>query len=139
MTATLRRLGVTGEISLTDGSGLSPDDRLSPAVLVQLIRVAAGHTRLRSVLTGLPVEGFSGTLMRDGSVFGLGRPDGFGLVRAKTGNLGTVAALAGTAYARNGQLLAFAVMAGKIPQSGLATAATAMVDLATTLAGCGCR
>jgi D-alanyl-D-alanine carboxypeptidase/D-alanyl-D-alanine-endopeptidase (penicillin-binding protein 4) len=139
VTATLRRLGVSGEISLTDGSGLSPDDRLSPAVLVQLIRLAAGNARLRSVLTGLPVEGFSGTLMRDGSVFGLGRPGGFGLVRAKTGNLNTVAALAGTAYARNGQLLAFAIMADKIPQSGLPAAATAMVDLATALAGCGCR
>jgi D-alanyl-D-alanine carboxypeptidase/D-alanyl-D-alanine-endopeptidase (penicillin-binding protein 4) len=139
VTATLHRLGVTGEISLTDGSGLSPDDRLSPAVLVQVIRLATGNARLRPVLTGLPVEGFSGTLMRRGSVFGLGGPDGFGLVRAKTGNLDTVAALAGTAYARNGQLLAFAIMADKIPQSGLPTAATAMVDLATTLAGCGCR
>jgi serine-type D-Ala-D-Ala carboxypeptidase/endopeptidase (penicillin-binding protein 4) len=139
VTATLRRLGVTGEISLTDGSGLSPDDQLSPAVLVQLVRLAADHARLRSVLTGLPVEGFSGTLARGGSVFGLGQPDGFGLVRAKTGNLSTVAALAGTAYARNGQLLAFAIMADKIPQSGLGNAATAMVDLATTLAGCGCR
>jgi D-alanyl-D-alanine carboxypeptidase/D-alanyl-D-alanine-endopeptidase (penicillin-binding protein 4) len=139
VTATLRHLGVTGEISLADGSGLSPDDRLSPAVLVQLISLAADHARLRSVLTGLPVEGFSGTLMRDGSVFGLGQRDGFGLVRAKTGNLNTVAALAGTAYARDGQLLAFAIMADKIPQSGLGTAATAMVDLATTLAGCGCR
>jgi len=139
VTATLRRLGVTGEISLTDGSGLSPDDQLSPAVLVQLIRLAADHARLRSVLTGLPVEGFSGTLMRGGSVFGLGQPDGFGLVRAKTGNLSTVAALAGIAYARNGQLFSFAIMADKIPQSGLGTAATAMVDLATTLAGCGCR
>jgi serine-type D-Ala-D-Ala carboxypeptidase/endopeptidase (penicillin-binding protein 4) len=139
VTATLRGLGVTGEISLVDGSGLSPDDRLSPAVLLQLIRLAAGHARLRSVLTGLPVEGFSGTLMRGGSVFGLGRPAGFGLVRAKTGNLSTVAALAGTAYARNGQLLAFAIMADEIPQSGLETAATAMVNLASTLAGCGCR
>lgn len=139
VTAVLRRLGVTGEISLTDGSGLSPDDQLSPAVLVQLTRLAAGHARLRSVLTGLPVEGFSGTLMRGGSVFGLGQPDGFGLVRAKTGNLSTVAALAGTADAGDGQLLAFAIMADKIPRSRLGTAATAMVDFATALARCGCR
>ena len=61
------------------------------------------------------------------------------MVRAKTGNLSTVAALAGTAYARDGQLLAFAIMADKIPQNGLGTAATTMVDLASTLAGCGCR
>lgn len=139
VTATLRSLGVTGEISLADGSGLSPDDRLSPAVLVQLIRLAADRGQLRSVLTGLPVEGFSGTLMRRGSVFGLGGPDGLGVVRAKTGNLSTVAALAGTAYARDGQLLAFAIMADKIPQSGLPDAATTMVYLASTLAGCGCR
>ncbi len=139
VTATLRSLGVRGEISLVDGSGLSPQDRLSPAVLIQLISLAAGRGRLRSVLTGLPVEGFSGTLMRGGSVFGLGRPDGFGLVRAKTGNLSTVAALAGTVYAKDGQLLAFAVMADRIPMSGLGNAATAMVDLASRLAGCGCR
>jgi D-alanyl-D-alanine carboxypeptidase/D-alanyl-D-alanine-endopeptidase (penicillin-binding protein 4) len=139
VTATLHGLGVTGEISLADGSGLSPDDRLSPAVLVQLIRLAAGRAQLRSVLTGLPVEGFSGTLALRGSVFGLGGRDGFGVVRAKTGNLSTVAALAGTAYAKDGQLLAFAIMADKIAQSGLPNAATTMVDLASTLAGCGCR
>jgi serine-type D-Ala-D-Ala carboxypeptidase/endopeptidase (penicillin-binding protein 4) len=130
---------VTGQLSLVDGSGLSPLDRISPAVLVQLITMAASRPRLRSMLTGLPVEGFSGTLMQGGSVFGLGQRAGFGLVRAKTGNLSTVAALAGIAQAKDGQLLAFAVMADKISASQLPAAATTMVDLATTLAGCGCR
>lgn len=137
--AALRGLGVTGELSLADGSGLSRDDRIAPAVLVQLVALAANHAQLRSVLTGLPVEGFSGTLMRGASVFGLGGPAGLGVVRAKTGNLGTVAALAGTAYTRNGQLLVFAVMADKVPAARLSNAATTMVDLASTLAGCGCR
>ena len=139
VTAVLHRLGVTGELSLADDSGLSPADRISPAVLLQLISLAASHAQLRSVLTGLPVEGFSGTLMRDASVFGLGGPAGFGVVRAKTGNLTTVAALAGTVYARNGQLLAFAVMADEIPATALDNAATTMVGLASMLAGCGCR
>jgi D-alanyl-D-alanine carboxypeptidase/D-alanyl-D-alanine-endopeptidase (penicillin-binding protein 4) len=139
VTAVLHSLGVTGELSLADGSGLSPADRISPAVLVQLIALAASHPQLRSVLTGLPVEGFSGTLMQGGSVFGLGGQAGFGVVRAKTGNLNTVAALAGTVYARNGQLLAFAVMADKVPAGSLDNAATMMVGLASTLAGCGCR
>jgi serine-type D-Ala-D-Ala carboxypeptidase/endopeptidase (penicillin-binding protein 4) len=139
VTAVLHGLGVTGELSLVDGSGLSPADRISPDVLVQLIGLAARQAQLRSVLTGLPVEGFSGTLTPGASVFGLGGPAGFGVVRAKTGNLSTVAALAGTAYARNGQLLAFAVMADKVPAASLGTAATTMVDLASTLAGCGCR
>jgi hypothetical protein len=31
------------------------------------------------------------------------------------------------------------VMADKIPPANLVTAATSMVDLASTLAGCGCR
>jgi D-alanyl-D-alanine carboxypeptidase/D-alanyl-D-alanine-endopeptidase (penicillin-binding protein 4) len=140
-TAVLRKLGITGELSLVDGSGLSPVDRIAPATLVQLIRLAASRPELRPVLTGLPVEGFSGTLAAGGSVFGLGQAPGFGVVRAKTGNLSTVAALAGTAYARNGQLLAFAVMADQIPAApgGLELAATAMVNMASALAGCGCR
>jgi serine-type D-Ala-D-Ala carboxypeptidase/endopeptidase (penicillin-binding protein 4) len=141
VTAVLRSLGITGALTLYDGSGLSPDDRIAPATLVQLIRLAASHPKLRPVLTGLPVEGFSGTLMQGGSVFGLGGRPGFGVVRAKTGNLTTVAALAGTAYARNGQLLAFAVMADQISKApgALERAATAMVNVATALAGCGCR
>ncbi len=141
VTSVLHSLGVTGTLTLLDGSGLSPDDRIAPATLVQLIRLAASHQNLRPVLTGLPVEGFSGTLMQGGSVFGLGGKPGFGVVRAKTGNLTTVAALAGTAYARNGQLLAFAVMADQISKApgALQRAATAMVNVATVLAGCGCR
>ncbi len=123
VTSVLRGLGVSGELSVVDGSGLSPDDRIAPAVLVQLIRLAASHPELRSVLTGLPVEGFSGTLATGGSVFGLGGRSGYGVVRAKTGNLNTVAALAGTAYARNGQLIAFAVMADRIPAADLGKAA----------------
>ena len=139
VTAVLRRLGVTGQVSLVDDSGLSPADSIAPAVLVQLIKLAARHPTLRPALTGLPVEGFSGTLTPGSSVFGLGGRTGLGVVRAKTGNLSTVAALAGTAYARNGQLIAFAVMADKIPPANLVNAATTMVDLASTLAGCGCR
>ena len=51
------------------------------------------------------------------------------------------AALAGTAYAKNGQLLAFALMADQISKSpgALGRAATAMVKVASVLAACGCR
>ncbi len=133
----LRRLGVTG-LQLFDGSGLSVDDRIPPAALVQLIALAAERPQLRSVLTGLPVSNFSGTLLPNGSVFGSGGAAGWGLVRAKTGNLDTVAALAGIAYARNGQLLAFAIMADKLPAAGLVAAGSSMAGMATILAGCGC-
>jgi D-alanyl-D-alanine carboxypeptidase/D-alanyl-D-alanine-endopeptidase (penicillin-binding protein 4) len=140
-TSVLRRLGITGELTLFDGSGLSPDNRIAPVTLVELVRLAASHRQFRPVLTGLPVEGFSGTLALGGSVFGLGGASGLGVVRAKTGNLGTVAALAGTAYDSNGQLFAFAVMADQISAApgALGRAATAMVNVASALAGCGCR
>jgi serine-type D-Ala-D-Ala carboxypeptidase/endopeptidase (penicillin-binding protein 4) len=140
-TAVLRKLGVGGEIRLVDGSGLSPEDRLTPGALVQLIRLAASasHPALRAVLTSLPVAGFSGTLAPGGSVFPDVGQAGLGVVRAKTGNLSTVVSLAGIAQASGGQLFAFAFMADRLTSSGLDAGAAAMTRLATALAGCGCN
>jgi D-alanyl-D-alanine carboxypeptidase/D-alanyl-D-alanine-endopeptidase (penicillin-binding protein 4) len=138
-----KRLGVTG-IALHDGSGLSPADRISPRALVALLALAAkaSQPRLRPVITGLPVAGFSGTLVPfPGAYFGGFGQAALGTVRAKTGNLATVAALAGIAYARNGQLLAFAFMGDQLAKKGpaLANAGQALTELATALAACGCR
>lgn len=131
------RLGVTG-IRLYDGSGLSPLDRITPRALVGLIRLAVRSGRLRSVITSLPVAGFSGTLA-PGSFFGPFGQAALGMVRAKTGNLTHVATLAGLAYTAGGQLLAFAFMGNDIATKlGLQPEVT-LAELATTLAGCGCR
>lgn len=141
VTSVLAGLRVRSGISMVDGSGLSPQDRVWPGALVQLIRLAAapGAASLRPVLTGLPVAGFSGTLAPGGSVFGaIGQP-ALGVVRAKTGNLQTVVSLAGIAYASNGQLLAFAFMADQVAAANLGRAATDLSRLAGSLAGCGCR
>ena len=136
-TSVLRRLGVTG-VQISDGSGLSHDNRITPAALVQLIGLAASHPGLRSVLTGLPVYGFSGTLAdAPGSIFYGSAGPALGTVRAKTGNLETVIALAGVAYAKDGQLLSFAVMADKL--KNLPAAGGALAGVANVLAGCGCR
>jgi len=139
MTA-LRRLGVTG-VHLVDGSGLSPDDQITPAALVRLIGLAAspGRPELREAITGLPVAGFSGTLAAGGSVFGETGQAAWGVVRAKTGNLDTVTALAGIVAARSGQLLSFAVMADQLGTGGLNAAGAQLARVATALAGCGCR
>jgi serine-type D-Ala-D-Ala carboxypeptidase/endopeptidase (penicillin-binding protein 4) len=132
----LRRLGVTG-LQLYDGSGLSHNDLITPAALVQLIGLAASHPALRSVLTGLPVYGFSGTLSNTDATFYGGPGPALGTVRAKTGNLETVIALAGVAYAKDGQLLAFAVMADRL--KSLPAAGQALAGVANVLAGCGCH
>jgi D-alanyl-D-alanine carboxypeptidase/D-alanyl-D-alanine-endopeptidase (penicillin-binding protein 4) len=139
-TAVLGRLGVTG-VSLVDGSGLSPQDRITPQALVRLLTAASSPAqgRLRAAITGLPVAGFSGTLAAGGSVFASAGRAALGVVRAKTGNLTTVAALAGLAYAANGQLLAFAVMADQLASGGLGVAGAQMARVATALAACGCH
>jgi D-alanyl-D-alanine carboxypeptidase len=137
-----RRLGAGAGIHLVDGSGLSPMDRIPAATLVRLVRLAASprHPSLRAVITGLPVAGFSGTLTRGQSVFGSPGAGARGVVRAKTGNLNTVASLAGLADDRDGTLLAFAFMADRVPApADLGRAAATIDKLAQKLAGCGCR
>ncbi len=140
VTSELRRLGVRGGLHLVDGSGLSPQDAIAPATLAQVIELATADARVRPLLAGLPVAGFSGTLSAGQSVFaGIGGA-ALGSVRAKTGNLGTVTALAGLVTDKNGTTLVFAFMADQIPAAGmLRTAANAIDAAAAALANCGCR
>ena len=139
-----RRLGVTTPVHLVDGSGLSPDDGIAPETLVRVLALAASRPQLRAVVTGLPVAGFLGTLSAGDSDFGgigsLGNGSARGVVRAKTGNLSTVATLAGLAYDRGGRLLLFAIMAPQVPGAALLpNAANAIDSAAAGLAQCGCR
>lgn len=141
VTKVLASLGISGGIHLVDGSGLSPDDRITPAALTSLVALASGaaHPRLRSAITGMPVAGFSGTLAPGQSVFGHFRAPALGVVQAKTGNLDTVATMAGLAYDQQGQVLAFAFMADQVAPASLNQAAADIDAMATALAGCGCR
>jgi D-alanyl-D-alanine carboxypeptidase/D-alanyl-D-alanine-endopeptidase (penicillin-binding protein 4) len=140
-TAVLGRLGVKTGLQLVDGSGLSPQDKIAPAALVQLLALAAApqHPTLRAAVTGLPVAGFAGTLSQGDSVFGDIGGSARGVVRAKTGNLSTVAALAGLVYDRDGRVLVFAFDADSVPAAGLQSAANALNGAAGALASCGCR
>jgi len=140
VTGELRRLGVGTGLHLVDGSGLSPQDRIAPATLVKVLTLATADARVRPLLAGLPVAGFSGTLSGGESVFsGIGGA-ALGSVRAKTGNLSTVTALAGLVTDKAGRTLAFAFMADQIPAAGmLRTAADAIDEAAAALANCGCR
>ncbi len=136
--ATDRALKVTG-LHLFDGSGLSPFNKITPHALVTLIRLAAGAgpLKLRPVITGMPVAGFSGTL-GPGSFFGPFGSAALGTVRAKTGNLTGVATMAGIAYTRSGELLAFVFMGNHIPAKLGAAPESTLAQLASAVAGCGC-
>ena len=134
----LGRLGLANGINTVDGSGLSPLNRISPNGLARLLAFVASspaHPELRTVLSGMPIAGFSGTLAgRYGTGAAVG---GKGLVRAKTGTLNGVNTLAGVVDDADGRLLAFAFMANRVQSPAVALAA--LDSLAATLAGCGCR
>ena len=141
VTDELKNLGVSPSgLHLVDGSGLSPQDKIAPAALVKTLQLAASTPKIRPLLAGLPVAGFSGTLSAGQSVFAGSGGAALGQVRAKTGNLSTVTALAGLVTDKNQRTLVFAFMADKIPSPGLLrTAANAINNAAATLANCGCR
>lgn len=122
---------------LYDGSGLSRDDRVDASTLVQVLQLAAsaGHPDLRSILTGLPIAGFSGSL--DGRFDGSATP-GAGWVRAKTGTLTGTSAIAGLATDARGRPLVFAFVSNKVPLVETLDARAALDDLAARLAGCRC-
>ena len=87
------------------------------------------------MLSGLAVAGLTGTLTHRFS-----RPAAAparGMVRAKTGSLRGVAALAGTTVGRDGRSYAFAFMADRVPGS-LDAARAAYDAAATALTSCGC-
>ncbi|MFI1444010.1 D-alanyl-D-alanine carboxypeptidase/D-alanyl-D-alanine endopeptidase [Streptomyces fructofermentans] len=119
-----------------DGSGLDRADKLTADLLTALLAKAADpeHPELRPALTGLPVAGFTGTLTKRYA----GQP-GTGVVRAKTGTLTGVHALAGTVVDSDGRLLAFAFLSFSDPPTEPTATQRALDRLASALAGCGCR
>ncbi len=136
--ATLADLGIDlTDARLVDGSGLARGDLLPVGVLVEVLQVAAeaGHGQLRPVESTLPVAGFSGSLVYR---FVDDAPDGLGMVRAKTGTLTAVHALAGVAVTRDGRGLVFAVVADQVPVRKTLDARAQLDRIAAALAGCGC-
>lgn len=134
----LRRLGVPlGGAVIHDGSGLSRQDRLAPATLVGVLRVAAGpeHPTLREVLTGLPVAGFTGSLEYR---FDAGAPAGRGRVQAKTGTLTGVHGLAGIVTDLDGNVLVFVAIADKVPKPDQLIARVTIDRVAAGLGACHC-
>ncbi|MPZ26827.1 MAG: D-alanyl-D-alanine carboxypeptidase/D-alanyl-D-alanine-endopeptidase [Micromonosporaceae bacterium] len=141
MATVLDELGLArGDSVLADGSGLSRDNRLTATLLTDLLAsAAAGPERPHAgVFAALPVAGWSGTLA---DRFRSPEPQtepGAGYVRAKTGSLAGVDALAGLVTTADGRVLAFALLADAVPVDQ-ETARVALDRIAATLAGCGCR
>jgi serine-type D-Ala-D-Ala carboxypeptidase/endopeptidase (penicillin-binding protein 4) len=125
----------TGSATLQDSSGLSVDDRLTAKILDSVVQVAAGPDQptLRPLLDLLPIAGGSGTLS-DRFLDATANAGPAGWLRAKTGSLTAINALAGVVTDRSGRVLTFALISNDAGPTGR----TAIDTLATTLWSCGC-
>jgi D-alanyl-D-alanine carboxypeptidase/D-alanyl-D-alanine-endopeptidase (penicillin-binding protein 4) len=124
----------TTDLSLSDGSGLSRRNRISPTTLVDTLRAAAGSSRTAGLMVDLPVSGFTGTLVsRFDQLSGA-----LGTVRAKTGTLTGVHSLAGYATDAEGRPVLFAVMADRSDKDQPFAAQAALDRVAAAIATCRC-
>ncbi len=136
----VQRLGVdVGTARIVDGSGLGAGSAVPARVLADVLVRAAGEKdpRLRPMLVGLPVAGFTGTLAH--RFTGVRTHAAAGVVRAKTGTLTGVSSLAGLTVDDDGRLLVLVLMADHVPPTGTLRARAAFDEAAVALTRCGCR
>jgi D-alanyl-D-alanine carboxypeptidase/D-alanyl-D-alanine-endopeptidase (penicillin-binding protein 4) len=113
-------------ITLVDGSGLSRDNRVSARLLVAALRRADQSFAVGpDLLAGLPIAAEDGTLRKRAE-------NARGLVRAKTGTLDGVTALAGWARTARGRELVFALISNA-HRNGDVEAIAAADDFAAAL------
>lgn len=125
------------QLTMYDGSGLSRQDELPVSALTTVLQVAARpeQSGLRSVVSTLPVAGFTGSLAYR---FVDDAPQGLGVVRAKTGTLTGVHGLAGIVVTRKGTPLLFAAVADRVPLRKALDARAQLDVIAAHLAACPC-
>lgn len=134
----LQTLGLwTDAMRISDGSGLSRVNQVSPRALTGAVRLAVdpNNTRHRAVATGMSVAASEGTLadrfVTDGTQAGRG------LVRAKTGTLTQVHSLAGFVRAEDGSVLVYSFIVNGDPNE---YGTRVWLDKVTSaLASCGCH
>jgi D-alanyl-D-alanine carboxypeptidase/D-alanyl-D-alanine-endopeptidase (penicillin-binding protein 4) len=135
----VRTLGGLGiglrHATIQDGSGLSRHDRLDAETLVEVLQLASSpdHPELRSVVTGLPVAAYDGSLASR-----FDHSAGRGLVRAKTGTLTGTSALAGITTDVRGHALVFAFVSNHVKYAETLDTRAALDRLATALTTCRC-
>ena len=116
------------QFSLSDGSGLSSSNLVSPLAFTQLLRFMRRHPRFAGFAAGLPVAGMVGSLR---TRF-LGTPLA-GRVRAKTGSIARVQSLSGYVELGSGKALTFSVQANHHAENSrtmLAAIDSIVVDMA---------
>ncbi|TVR40313.1 MAG: D-alanyl-D-alanine carboxypeptidase/D-alanyl-D-alanine-endopeptidase [Bacteroidia bacterium] len=90
---------------ITDGSGLSPSNRITANQLMVVLDAAAKHPTFEILHNSLPIAGQSGSLANH--LRGTGSE---GILRAKSGFLNDVLAYSGYTTMQNGNLAAFVII-----------------------------
>ena len=104
---------VDGDVALSDGSGLSRDDLVTPRAVVALLRYVAHQPWGEDYLSTLPIAGVDGTLENR-----MKSTPASGLIQAKTGGLEHVHALSGFATTLRGEHLVFSIFGNNNPAHG---------------------
>jgi len=110
----LKTIGIAdGEVVLSDGSGLSRDDLVTPRAVVQLLRYLSLQPWSAEYISTFPIAGVDGTLenrMKDTAASGR--------ILAKTGSLEHVRAMSGYATTVRDEHLMFTIFGNNNPQHG---------------------
>src|ERR1700722_3164894 len=108
----LKSIGVAdGDVVLSDGSGLAPDDLVTPRAIVQLLRYDDKQPWGPAYIATLPISGVDGTLENR-----MQGTSAAGRILAKTGSLDHVHSLAGFATTLGGERLVFSIFENNNPQ-----------------------
>ncbi len=103
----LNEVGIKNGFKIVDGSGLSLENRMSPEVLTDVLSYAYRNLALASIfIDSLPIAGVDGTLEKRFRATEIK-----GRVRAKTGYLKNVRTLSGYVFTKQGDVLAFSILA----------------------------
>jgi serine-type D-Ala-D-Ala carboxypeptidase/endopeptidase (penicillin-binding protein 4) len=110
----LKSIGVAdGDVVLSDGSGLSRDDLVTPRAVLQLLRYDALQPWGADYISTFPIAGVDGTL--ENRFLGTAAA---GHIQAKTGALDHVRAMSGFATTLHGERLVFTIFGNNNPQRG---------------------
>ena len=112
--STLEQDGVsTDKLTISDFSGLSPENRVTSRTLLDLTsRIAKGENGEDAALAGFPVAGGTGTLASRFDDDNEKAAQGY--ARAKTGTLNSVIALTGYTTTSSGNLVLFSLIANDV-------------------------
>ena len=118
---------------LSDGSGLSQENRLTADMLSMLVAAAVSDDpNVTGLAASMPVAGYSGSLLDRFDGEGAAR----GEVRAKTGTLSGVSSLTGLAVTADGRWVTFSIIINGHKDS--VGAERALDRAAAALTDCGC-